>query len=216
MVHTSNRPPSPEQRAMIQDSCRRDIRAICAAWPAALDESQAHGYGSGFDPNGTGITGKTVGDPTGDRAMRPDEAHLWLSEARRTLALLLKLADTSRVRNERQWTGSFDPSRLTESFCAAADEIIDTWPLRVQRILDRLTYMASTAAAKWPPTPRKGQVIDGIEVGKSAPPLERCVECGDLILATVTDPLARIDGNPYHRKPCYNTVYVRRRRAVAS
>jgi hypothetical protein len=75
-----------------------------------------------------------------------------------------------------------------------------------------LTRLANDAKRIWPAQPKAGDVIDGVKVLEKASTAVICVECGAPIGANAADPLARIDGRPFHRRPCYDTVSQRRRR----
>lgn len=75
-----------------------------------------------------------------------------------------------------------------------------------------LTRLANEAKRRWPPTPKAGDVIEGVKVLETASAVEICTECHSPIGGNAADPLARIDGQPYHRQPCYNTVKRRRAR----
>lgn len=79
-----------------------------------------------------------------------------------------------------------------------------------------LTRLANEAKTRWPQIPRAGEIIDGVKVLEKTPTVEICVECDSPIGANAADPLARIDGLPYHRRPCYQTVWARNSRRQSS
>lgn len=85
--------------------------------------------------------------------------------------------------------------------------------MNFDKLLSRIHGLANTARNEWPTTPKVGQVVDGVKVGQRNDSTEVCAECGKVALGNAADPIVRIDGKPYHRQPCYNTVYVRRQRA---
>ncbi len=200
--------PTSEQKDFIRTAVKRDLRLICSAWSVALGESESISFGTAGDGGG--------GAPSDEAEMtfRSRNAENWIAEVKPTLALLLKLADGS-VPGERTWTGPFDPPKLVGSFCAAADDLVDVWPMRIDRVWRKLSRLASIAAKHWPATPKKGQVVDGVKIGDRGNFTEMCTECGSSIGGNAADPVARIDGKPYHRKPCYNTVFVRTKRRAA-
>lgn len=222
--------PSPAQKERITEVVEQDVRRICRAWPLAVDEASVRGYRS----NGGGVVPTEVrvdpsdplhtrrsaltsakpaafGDPTGSDALRDDLAMRWLTDARTSLLFLLATS-AMQAPGERRWSGAFDPHKLEGSLCMAARDIVELWPMRVQGLLDKISRLAFDAAKAWPPTPRKGDVIDGVTVGGKSTTVEDCTECGGPIAGGAGDPLARIDGRPYHRTPCYQTVWQRNRR----
>lgn len=207
---TRNHGPSTEQKDFIKTAVRKDIQLICQAWPKAVEESLTATYGRQDGSSGSGEV-----DESREMTFRSQNAEAWVADVKPTLALVLRLADAGKVPGERQWTGSFDPPKLVGTFCAAADDIVDLWPVRVDRLWKRLSRLASIAAKHWPETPRKGEVIDGVKVLDKGNFTEMCTECEGSIGGNATDPLARIDGKPYHRKPCYQTVVQRRARSRA-
>ena len=208
------RPKDPMQRRRVADDLSVAIRTICAAWDQAEWDAASRGYPAGSLGN-IGSSWDTS-DPTGDAAMRADYADDWLRRARLHTLTLLRLSAES-VGRERRWTGPFRPSLLTETLVLCGTDLVELWPVNFGSLVLRFYGLSDQAKKQWPPTPRKGEVVDGVKVGDRGNSVEMCAECGKPIGATAADPLARIDGKPLHRKPCYNTVYVRnRRKAKAS
>lgn len=62
--------------------------------------------------------------------------------------------------------------------------------------------------------------LDGGAKGLPEPPrapdpmVETCQECGKPVTGGRADPIVRVDGRPFHRKPCYNTAWRRKKRSV--
>ena len=86
------------------------------------------------------------------------------------------------------------------------------WPVNFGSLRDRVFELADQARKEWPETPRKGEVVDGVKIGARTSQIETCVECGKVIGGGAADPLARIDGKPLHRTPCYQTRWQRNKR----
>jgi hypothetical protein len=189
------------------ESVQASIRRICRAWTGAIEAAAAVGYPVSSDgPSGTGIS-----DPTGSIASslagkHPDIAGRWLIKARRTLADLLVNTDATRARGERRWNGPFDPRRLVETFCMAAQELSELNDKGVNRLFTTIIDLGNEAANQWPDTPKVGTTVDGVKVGKRSATGETCTGCGRYASGDATDPILRIDGQPYHRAPCYNTA----------
>ena len=181
----------------------RALDRIVTAWPAAFEAAQARGFGPGGSERSSS---SDVVDPTGSAACRPSQAERWLKETRCVLMLTLSWA-----RIQRAWPGS--PGPIHEVVGEALDELIEWWPNKLERLLDRIVGQANFAAEHWPATPRKGEVIDGIKVGGRSSTIETCIECRQTVSGGAGDPIVRIDGQPYHRKPCYQTAWQRRKRA---
>jgi hypothetical protein len=202
--------PTPAQKTHIVSAAQSDVRLVCGAWSGALEEAAAHGFGQSHDPDAPVVSSGGVSDPTGTRAMREDLALDWLTRTRRELAGLL------RITPQLGASGPFDPPRLTDPLCRAVADVVELWPLNTHDLLNRLSRLAFEAAKNWPPKPRPGEVIDGVRVGSRGPTVETCTECRQPIGGGAADPLARIDNKPYHRTPCYQTVWQRTRRRRVS
>ena len=225
-------PPSRDQKQVQVASLCRALDAICDSWDDAVDAEQARGFANQspgpraaagvvrFDPNDPlhtrqqpGASGKAhaFGDQTGNQALVDDAAGRWLTAARRSLMLLL-WASPADEPGERRWTGPFHPPRLRSTFKRAAEDVVELWPTNVAVLIEKIHVLANTARREWPPTPKVGQTVDGVVVGSRGDTSEVCTECGRVVGANASDPLARIDGKPYHRVPCYQTVWQRNRR----
>ena len=163
-------------------------------------------------------TGQTVRDgPLGDQAER------WLAAARGYLSALLRFTSTE-IAGSRKWTGPFYPvgfdarNRRKKDFHAAATELVEWWPRGCGHFIDQIIKLGGIAMTQWPPEVKIGETVETPEgpVTRGARrTVETCTECGTVIGANAEDPLARIDGKPYHRSPCYQTVWQRNRRRVA-
>lgn len=228
------RPPDKAQLPFHKTSLRNSIAAICDAWDAAVEAERSRGYPSHsplpavspgvvrLDPGDPLHTrssalssshGGAFGDPTGNAAFGKDRAGPWLREARSCLGLLLSVSGVE-IPGERRWTGPFHPPSIRQTLLFAAEDVVDMWPNGMWALARRIDALATTARHEWPPTPKPGEVIDGVKVGQRPKLVEVCCECGSPIGANSDDPLARIDGRPYHRQPCYNTVWRRNRRRL--
>ncbi len=156
-------------------------------------------------------------DPTGMIATSvPDKASVWLERSDREIRLLISLT-SAEAPGERRWTGRHDElPNLRETAKRAAADLIETWPRNIARLIGSIERLANDAAAEWPPTPKPGTTVDGVKIGGRAPDLEYCAECKQPVTGGPDDPIARVDGKPYHRRPCYMTAYMRRQRAGAA
>jgi hypothetical protein len=201
---------SPPAKAQKRDEIMRlcgALTAICSAWDDAVEAARARGYQVRSGEVVGGPRKRTFGDPTARKALQDDPAARWLSGARRALGVLLRFSP-----DRRAWSGPFHPPALRGALLAAAEEVVWMWPKNVEVLIEWIHNLANTARVEWPPTPKPGDTIDGVTVGRKANPVETCTECGGVIGANAADPLARIDGKPYHRNPCYHTVYMRAKR----
>ena len=212
------------------------IDRICGAWDAAVDQERARGFArqspgpraaAGIirpDPNdplharqmpGASSTGAAFGDTTGNQAIQADYAGVWLDEAQRCLLLLLRVSPADE-RPERRRTGPFHPPSLRETLRRAAQDVVELWPVNIELLIERLHRLADSAAVRWPPRPRAGQTIETPEgpvtVLKKGNPVEMCNECRGPVVGNAGDPIRRLDGRPYHARPCYETVRKRKQR----
>lgn len=233
--------PNPEQKAHQLAAACRDIDTICAAWPDALEAERSRGYGAqspgpraaasevrvdASDPlhvhqmPPANAQGSSFGDPTGNAGIAPaGEAAAWLYDARGVLGLLLRSSGTE-VWGERKWTGPFNPPAIIQTLKAAVGDVIEFWPTGTDRVLARLHDLANVARREWPPTPKPGTVVptpDGtVTVGKRGSVIEMCAECKQVIGGGAADPLRRLDGQPYHLRPCWETARKRKQRSKGS
>lgn len=151
------------------------------------------------------------GDQTGNEAVRyipdpgkspPMTAQRWLSDVRGCLKLLLAMTSTD---SDDRWSGPFDPSAMRQSLNDAASDAVRLWPANVALLIARIHVLANVARTEWPPTPKAGAVIatpeGDIIVGKRTKTGVTCEGCGKYASGDASDPVARIDGKPYHRKP---------------
>lgn len=223
-------PPSEQQKTEQVASLCRAIDAICDAWDLAVDAANSRGYGSGGSFDGTGSSSgfwvvefdddgnrtnteyvpTAHGDPTSAQGLRSDTATRWYGNARRHLALLLRLDPGAK-------RGKFYPPALRSQLHHAAEYAVEyVWDeeKNLARLIENIHKLANTARREWPPTPKFGQVVDGIKVGeRSKSELEVCSECKQPIPGTKLEPVKRIDGQPYCLSPCFETVRKRRARA---
>ena len=65
--------------------------------------------------------------------------------------------------------------------------------------------------AYWP-TLAKGDTIAGVTVGARGNLVEECGLCGNPVVGGAQDPIRRIDGQAFHRSPCWYTATVARAR----
>jgi hypothetical protein len=195
----------------VRQQVTASIGQICDAWNDAHTAAAARGYPSGGEGGPSGVGGHS--DPTANRAMIADVADDWIRRARATLVLVLRFSGSGSA---NRWTGPFDPVALRASLKEAGSDLVDIWPKRVQRVFDRLYDLADQALREWPPTPKPGTKFgegkDAIVVGKRADKSEICNECRQVIGGGAIDPISRLDGKPYHRKPCFETVRKRKQR----
>lgn len=203
-------PLTGEQRAIMSKSVAKAVAQICDAWDDATNAAAARGYGGSSDQ--VVVSGGSESDPTAAQAMRTAVAAEWLHRASTTLALMLRFADAAyasrngEIRNAR-WCGSFDPPRMRSTMVAAGKELVDLWPRRVQRVFDRIYTLADDALREWPSTPKVGQVVDGVTVGKRSSLATICTKCTEPIGGGAADPIRRINGSPYHGKSCYFSAW---------
>lgn len=199
-------PPSATQKEVQLTALCSAIDVICGAWESALEALDARGWTSGER-----VSGGAISDPTGSAALNGDVADKWLHDCKRNLGLLLGL---SCGNGGLRWRGPFVPPRLQSVLKRAAEDVIDIWPVNVALLIERIHRLANTARAEWPPQVHFGQIVDGIKVGEHLNQVEMCQHCGKPVAGGQADPIVRIDGRPYHRTPCYNTVWQQQKRRV--
>ncbi len=151
------------------------------------------------------------GDQTGNTAVQDDPASRWLRDVARYLALLLRMTpsderidDAPRRGTERhpRWNGPFYPPDLRQSLRRAAADVVELWPANCALLFERIHTLANVARREWPPTPPPGKEVDGVMVGAARDHTGvTCSGCGLYASGDASDPVGRIDGKPYHRKP---------------
>jgi hypothetical protein len=192
--------PTRQQRDFQRTQARQAVDRICDAWPVAIAEAAALGYSSGGG-DGRNSQGDHA-EPTLAYALRDDIAAEWLRNSRRFLAAVCAM-------RRKRIDVRFHVPDHRRVICEALDEIVDEWPHFTAKLLDQLVAYSGTAAKRWPPTPRKGQivVVDGVEikVGDRSISGDVCAKCDELISGTALDPVRRFDGKPYHVR-CFNAV----------
>lgn len=156
-------------------------------------------------------TASAFGDQTGNTAVQADPAGRWLRDTRRCLALLLRMTsaderidNTPRFGTERhpRFNGPFYPPYLRQSLRRAASDVVSLWPTNCALLFERIHNLANVARAEWPPTPKLNEVIDGVTVGSARDRTgATCEGCGLYASGDASDPVGRINGKPYHRKP---------------
>jgi hypothetical protein len=196
--------PNPDQRNDQLRQARRCANRICDAWPLAMQAAAAIGYPTG------GEAGSSSEDPVLNAALKQDRASRWLVETRRLMAAWCVSAgvDFDAAR--------FKPNTHRALILESIETVIKEWPHWTEAALSGLVRLANVAAKEWPPTPRRGDVIDGVTVGERSETGDTCSSCGRYIAGSAADPVRRIDGAPYHKSPCWETVRKRRRRAGMS
>lgn len=197
-------PLTHAQKSVVRNDLTRAIGQICDSWPDAMAAEQSRGYPNGSG-NGSGGIG-SHGDPTANSlqitkggAIKADKATRWLGDVRGTLALMFKQSAATGM----SWVGPFDPPRMRSALIDAGIELVELWPKNVMRLFHRLYDLANEGKREWPPTPRKGDNIDGIVVGQKSITIEMCAGCGEQVFGGAADPIVRIDGKPYHKTTCY-------------
>lgn len=204
MSHTAEKKKT--HRDFEKEQVVGSIGQICDAWPDAQLATEAIGF-----PTGQGGRSGKGGhaDPTANRAMTPDIAIDWMRRARVVLLLILRVSSAPG----RAWVGPFDPKAMRGALKEAGGELVELRPMNVGRMFNQLYDLADQALREWPPTPVAGMKIDDVVVGEKAPTWEMCGECRSEIWGGTTDPVRRLDGKPFHKTPCYETVRKRRQRS---
>lgn len=201
---------APEKQKSHRDFAREQVTGaigqICDAWNDAIAASAARGYPSGGQGGSGGIGGH--GDPTGNRALVADAADGWIRRARGMLVWVLQFSARDDAR-----TGRFDPVRLKPALKDGGAQLVDIWPARVMNALNQFYDLADEALREWPPTPEKGDVIDGVKVLDRTRTGEDCAKCGKYVAGDAGDPIRRLDGKPYHVRPCWETARKRKQRS---
>lgn len=190
------------------------IGQICDAWPDAIRASAARGFGTG------GSGGRQPqgdhGDPVANKVLRfdrngdlkPDVADRWLRQARELLVYVLQFSP-----DDGGWTGRFDPVRMRSALKRGGAEMVDLWPMRVQRVMRDLYELADTALREWPATPSKGEKVGEVTVLERNKTGDDCAKCGKYVAGDAGDPIRRLDGKPYHMTPCWETMRKRKARS---
>lgn len=228
------RRPAPVQCQHIQAALCRALGTICDGWDSAMEEAAARGY-SQHSPGPRSVqraTGKSFWDQlnartitpakegpsyreddvTSSAALIPDFAGEWITQATLHLKVLLSASPADAV-GESRWNGPWYPPALRSTFREAAEDLVRLWPMGCERLTQRIHMLANEAARRWPPKPKANEVIDGVKVGGRYVEAEVCTECGGPIAGGAADPIRRIDGRPFHKRPCFDTVRQRALRA---
>lgn len=206
MAHTAGMSHKDYVRQQVTGS----IGQICDAWPDAIAAAESIGFPTGQGGR-SGIGGH--GDPTANKAMNPDAAIDWMRRARILLVLILRCSAGSGRGN--RWMGPFNPKVMRTTLMGAGGDLVELWPVRVQRVFAHLYDLADEALREWPPTPAKGTVIDGVKVLERTRVGDECAGCGKYVAGDANDPIRRLDGKPYHERPCYEKMRKRRQRAAS-
>lgn len=208
MGHT----PSRDQKQFAGEAVARSIIQICECWDAVVEAAWDRGYQVRSGEQSPSKSADPT-DPTGNRAalvdVHPDRAEAWLSSARSNLATLLRLSSSEAPYRH---TGPFYPPILKSALTRAAEEMAELWPANIAKLFGRIEKLGSEAMRHWPPTPKTGEVVGDVKVGERLNDIVLCTECKSQVIGGAGDPIARIDGKPYHRKPCYQTVWQRNAR----
>jgi hypothetical protein len=181
--------PTPQQKRFQLDAAHNAVRRICETWPVALDAARSFGQESIGENVGSS---SKVANPTMHAGLQTDVAAKWIRDVRNVIRA---------------------PDPMASHLHRVVDALVQHWPSGTTHFLDSLVALANRGVREWPPQPRFGEVVDGVKVGSRGDQLEYCTECRQPVTGDAADPISRIDGKPFHRKPCYQTVWQRNDRA---
>lgn len=209
--------PNPVQKRLITEASKSSIGRICDCWDTAQQAAWDRGYQIRAGEQARSEQRKgDHSDPVCDKAsvvdIHPDRAETWIRNGNICLVKLLSLSSADGI---GRWTGPFHPPTLRNALSQAVADLVDTWPIKTQHMLNKIDALASDGMTFWPPTPQPGDVIGDVKVGEKYNEVVMCTECRSPVVGGAGDPIARIDGKPFHRKPCYQTVWQRNARRNA-
>lgn len=207
-----------------RNSLLRSVDHILAAWPCALNDIAAIGYGTGRSYDGSGGGGGLrveILPASGDQpavyeiipatgvelaALRPSRGAGWIAQLG---DLIIDLCRSSHHPSGVPWTptNARDPMRREVEALMLELPAGKHWPAGPAELVKRIEILASTGDHWWPrQPPKKGSVVAGVTIGERANTVETCGLCQQPVTGTRSDPIRRIDGNPFHKSPCWYTV----------
>jgi hypothetical protein len=99
-----------------------------------------------------------------------------------------------------------DPERIPATaveIAALRKNDADRWLKLVEKMVRDVLTIANMGQRLWPPTPQAGTRIRNITVGGRTNQIETCCLCAQPVAGGHDDPIRRIDGDPYHKSPCW-------------
>lgn len=145
--------------------------------------------------DGPTITAAGHSDPTGDQAVNIGHAVAYTAELHAVTVMFLERAPDN-------------PQRFAE----AMHHLFRTTPTGwAPNALQRLWRLADRALAWWPDEPKHGDTVAGVTIGARGNTVELCGLCLEPVAGGHGDPIRRIDGQPFHGKSCYYTVWRQRK-----
>jgi hypothetical protein len=176
----------------------RAVDRIIVAWPHAQTDSRARGYiSSNYEqPGNTGSASVETA------ALQRSHADEWLGELRAIWTELTHIGELPEM------YGANDTTRgLTAMlFHKRVDQLTH------EPTITRIIVLGNKAAAWWPTTPTKGDTIAGVTIGARTNSIEECGLCGKPVIGGHHDPIRRIDGQAFHRTPCWYAAAMSRGR----
>lgn len=179
---------SPWER--VRRCAHRDIDRICTAWPRALNDAQARGWGTGRTYDGASRSGASIlvdderipVTSVEAAALEPSFAVAWIAELADVLHECRRGGGYGlRLDHERApgvpWTGSNACKAMhdaLEALMIAPDRQAWRW---AERTTARLRHLARLAF-RWEPPPKQGETVGGVTVGARGNLVEDCTACG--------------------------------------
>lgn len=180
----------------LRRAAHRDVDRICDTWPHAVVDAHARGFPSAvMQPGQRGSAELTSVEAA---ACQPDFAAGWLAE----LGDVIVLFGMESTDSGRPWTGE----TIRWVWHTAVEMLLEVWPDHANRTTQRLHYLAESARTHWPEPPRRGEKISGVSVGERGNDVETCGLCQNPVMGGRGDPIRRIDGEAFHKSPCWYAV----------
>lgn len=189
---------SPYER--VRAHAHADIDSCCDTWPTALLDAGCRGFPTAvMQPRSSGEAELTSVESA---AIRTDFATGWIVELGDVIALF-GLPSRPRI-------GTWDGESIRRPWHHAAEQVLNDWPPHAEQATKRLSVLANTARAHWTTRPAKGQTISGVTVGERTNSVETCGLCQEPVMGGASDPIRRIDGQAFHKSPCWYRVATNR------
>lgn len=191
------------QRERTRQALTRAVDRIVQAWPHALADAGARGFGVGRGYDSLGGAGELTSVEAA--ADVPCRAVAWLAELADVLAHVTGDANwpwfTARVGDTPAGIIGLAGTLMRQRVPQLVDE---AWIARIITLGNK--------GALWWPTLASGDVVKGVTVGQRSNTVQNCALCGDPVLGGAGDPLRRIDDDVFHKSPCWYAASMSRGR----
>jgi hypothetical protein len=184
------------------DEMHQAVDLIAKGWPYALADCDVLSAapnlrGRAYDGDGRQAQGDHA-DPTAEQALTAFERHQLAAGP--AAGWLAELADVQWMFLDRCLTGPV-------GFAAAMHALLDRTPTGwAPGAVQRLFRLADDSYRWWLARPKAGSRLAGVTVGERGNDVEVCGLCTEPVAGGASDPIRRIDGQAFHKSPCWYQV----------